>query len=421
MELDHLKTDAGWKIGTGAGSSLIRFWGRAYTEYVKDARTLEELQAGADAASKRVGIRCLAAELLTSEFAQSIALDKKIWLAGEIAKTSMLIALEPNLRKIVDEMDAVMHGIKDMMRWFVAPGAPFNLYQIQAEYPAIILRAPRVLATKRVAATDVIASLKSAGQRRAVAQLASLARVRNEYGGRVGSVELRGGALLCGVSGSGKTFCARAFASCSGWPFYEATVGGWTLQNSRAESSSWTLNCIRELLDVPIVIFIDEADKISVKGDRVDNWWKGVFTEIMQLLDRSMGEVVLTPTQRENLRNSWIILAGAFQDIYKMKRGPEMLFEEQNDVHITREDIENHSGLPTEFLNRVGQIIEIAPPGVADLEAAYRDLEAAVGITTTDKERRAAARDAVMSLQGFRGLESYAIEAARKALARENR
>ena len=421
MDLEHLKCDGGWKIGTGAGSSLIRFWGRAYLEYIKEARTIEELQAGADAASKRVGIRCLAAELLTSEFAGSITTEQKIWMAGEIAKASMLIALEPSLRTIVDGMDAVLRGICDMMRWFVAPGAPFNIYNFQAEHPAIVLRFHAKKTTKKVPPQEVMKSLKSAGQRNALAQLSSLAKIRNTWGGQIGGVVLRPGALLCGVSGSGKTFCARAFASCSGWPFYEATIGGWTLQNSRAESSAWTLNCIRELLDSPIVLFIDEADKISVKGDRVDNWWKGVFTEVMQLLDRSMGEVALTTAQRENLRNSWIILAGAFQDIYKLKRGPDMLFEEQNDIHITREDIENHSGLPTEFLNRVGQIIEVAPPGVADLEAAYRDLEAAVGISTTDKARRAAARDAVMSLQGFRGLESYAIDAARKALSQENR
>ena len=91
MELEHLKTDAGWKIGTGAGSSLIRFWGRAYTEYIKEARTIEELQAGADAASKRVGIRCLAAELLTTEFASSITTEQKIFLLQKKHESILLV------------------------------------------------------------------------------------------------------------------------------------------------------------------------------------------------------------------------------------------------------------------------------------------------------------------------------------------
>jgi len=163
-------------------------------------------------------------------------------------------------------------------------------------------------------------------------------------------------------------------------------------------------------------LFVDEADKISTKGDRVDNWWKGVFTELMQLLDRSMGELVLTSTQRENLRNSWILLAGAFQDIYKAKRGEDMLFEEQATASITREDIENHAGLPTEFLNRCGPLIEILPPGVEDLEKAMAEIEKAAGISGTDKERRQAARRSVLNLQGFRGLEAYALEAAKKHL-----
>ena len=419
MELEHLKSDAGWKIGTGPGSSLIRFWGRAYLEYIKEARTVEELQAGADAASKRVGIRCLAAELLTSEFAQSIALDKKIWLAGEIAKTSMLIALEPNLRKIVDEMDAVLHGIKDMMRWFVAPGAQFNLYQIQSDYPAIVLRFPTAQATEKVPAKDVIASLKSAGQRRAVAQLASLAKVRNEFGGNIGGIEIRAGALLVGASGCGKTYCARAFASVSGWPLHECTVGGWTLQNARGESNTWTLNCIRDLLSTRCVIFVDEVDKIRTTGSGVDNWWKGCQSELMQLLDRQMGELVLTPTQRENLRNSWIICAGAFQEIIKMKRGKDLLFDEQNEVELTREDLDAHSGLPTELISRFGEIINVTPPTTCNLEEAFLTLEQKIGVSASDKERKAAARDAVLSGKCFRSLEEYAIKIARASISQK--
>ena len=419
MDLEHLKCDGGWKIGVGAGSSMIRFYSRAYTEYLAGAITEEQLHASAEAAGKRIGIRCLAAELLATDFASALSLDKKIWIAGEIAKAGMLIALEPNVRKIVEGISAELPGLEDMMRWFIAPGVALNLYSMQADHPSIVLRFPTKRTTPKVSAAEVIASLKSAGQRNVLAQLSSLARVRNEWGGMVGGVEIKPSAMICGPSGSGKTYCARAFASCSGWPYYECTIGGWTLQNSRAESSAWTLNCIRELLDSPIVIFIDEADKISIRGDRVDNWWKGVFVEVMQLLDRSMGEIVLTSTQRENLRNSWIITAGAFQDIYKAKRGADLLFEEQAAVGITREDIEQHAGLPTEFLNRVGPIIEIAAPGVSDLEKAMFEIEKAAGMSGTEKERRAAARAAVLNLQGFRGLEAYALEAAKKHLAQK--
>ena len=186
MDLEHLKCDGGWKIGVGAGSSMIRFYSRAYTEYLAGAITEEQLHAAAEAAGKRIGIRCLAAELLATDFASALTLDKKIWIAGEIAKAGMLIALEPNVRKIVEGISAELPGLEDMMRWFVAPGAALNLYEMQATYPAILLRFPTKRTTPKIAAGEVIASLKSAGQRNALAQLSSLARVRNAWGGRVG-------------------------------------------------------------------------------------------------------------------------------------------------------------------------------------------------------------------------------------------
>ena len=137
--MEHLKVDNGWKIGSGAGTSMIRFFSRAYTEYLANAKTEEELYAAAEAAGKRIGIRCLAAELLVTDFASTLSLDKKLWLAGEIAKIGMVISLEPNVRKISEGIGEVLPGLEDMLRWFVAPGAALNLYSMQAEHPSIVL------------------------------------------------------------------------------------------------------------------------------------------------------------------------------------------------------------------------------------------------------------------------------------------
>lgn len=420
--LEYLKIDCAWKIGVGAGISLIRFWSRAYLEYTEHATTEEELHAGAEAASKRVGIRCLAAEILTSEFAKSIAVDKKLFLAGEIARAGMVLALEPQLRNIVDGMGAILPGIQDMMRWFVAPGVPFNLYQFQADYPAIVLRFSENKTTKKVPAKDIISSLKSKGQRHALAQLSSLAKIRHEFGDTIHNIPIRPGACLVGMSGSGKTFVARAFASASGWGFYECTVSGWCVQNAKSDSSSWTLTAIREMLTAPIVVFVDEFDKIKTVGNGSggsDNWYRGCQAELMQLLDRSMGDVPLSENQRENLRNSWIICAGAFQEIFRKKIGGDVLFDESLEVELTRADLEEDSGIPVELWNRVGEIISIRCPDKNELSRAYQEIEIALGIEASEKERTQAANEAVLSLQGFRGLEEYAIKCARAAISQK--
>ena len=194
------------------------------------------------------------------------------------------------------------------------------------------------------------------------------------------------------------------------------------MQNAKSDASSWSLNCIRDLLSTRIVIFLDELDKIKTVGTvgaSSDNWYRGCQTEIMQLLDRTMGEVSLTPTQRENLRHSWIICAGAFQDIYKRKIGGDVLLAEQLDVEVNRSDLEDGSGLPTELLNRVGEIVSIPSPSPEEVAEAFSEISKIVGFSPSEKERMAMAHEIVVSLQGFRGLEQYVIQCARRALSQK--
>src|SRR5690606_26905618 len=119
----------------------------------------------------------------------------------------------------------------------------------------------------------------------------------------------------------------------------------------------------------PIVCLIDECDKIRV-GPDTHNWWRSCLTELMLLLDRDLREIQLSKTEAKNLRRSWIVCAGAFQDIYKLKLGQDVLFPEQiASARIDRADLEEHSGLPTEFLNRLGTVITVAAPTPEELSA----------------------------------------------------
>ena len=138
----------------------------------------------------------------------------------------------------------------------------------------------------------------------------------------------------------------------------------------------------------------------------------------MQLLDRSLGDVPLTDTERENLQNSWIICAGAFQEIFKRKIGGEVLFDEALDITLTRADLEEYSGLPGEMLNRFSEVIPVKGPTRHELFLAYQGISEAINFETSDKERMQAADDAIKNLQGFRGLESYAISIARQAISK---
>ena len=424
--MEHLKCDNGWKIGVGPGVSLIRFFSRAYREYLADAKSEEQLHAAAESAGKRIGIRCLAAELLVTDFASKLTLDEKLSIADEIAKAGSLISVEPMLKKVVDGIAEALPGIEEMLRWFVAPGVPLNLYSMQAEFPSVQIVFPNSKPKdkkERIPASKIIESLKSEGQRAALAKLTTLAKIRHTFGDSINSIPLRPSGFLVGPSGSGKTWIARAFAAASSWEFVELTVSGWCVQNAKSESTSWSLSIIKTKLAAgPIVVFIDEICKIRTTGSSDNgNWYRGCQTEIMQLLDRSLGDVPLTETERENLRNSWIICAGAFQEIYKRKIGGEVLFDEALDVTLSRADLEEYSGLPGEMLNRFSEIITVKPPTRDELFLAYQSIETAINFPCSDKERQAAADYATKNLQGFRGLESYAIAIARKALSQEGR
>ncbi|MFZ4778333.1 MAG: AAA family ATPase [Terrimicrobiaceae bacterium] len=424
--MDYLKPDNGWKIGVGPGVSLIRFFSKVYLEYLADAKSEEQLHAAAEAAGKRIGIRCLAAELLSTDFASKLSLDEKISVADEIAKAGALISVEANLKRAVAKISEALPGLEEMLRWFVAPGIALNLYSMQADYPSVQIVFPNSKAKdkkEKIPASKIIESLKSAGQRAALEKLTTLAKIRHTFGDSINSIPLRPAGFLVGPSGSGKTWIARAFAAASSWEFVELTVSGWCVQNAKSESTAWSLSVIKgKLAAGPLVVFIDELCKIRTTGSADNgNWYRGCQTEIMQLLDRSLGDVPLTDTERENLKNSWIICAGAFQEIYKRKIGGEVLFDESLDVTLTRADLEEFSGLPGELLNRFSEIIPVQPPTRDELFLAYRAISEKINFETSDKERMEAADEAIKNLQGFRGLESYAIAIARKALSQEGR
>ena len=77
--------------------------------------------------------------------------------------------------------------------------------------------------------------------------------------------------------------------------------------------------------------------------------------------------------------------------------------------------------LPDELINRTGAFVHLAPPGMTDIRLAMIQVELAAGISIPEKEREAYADEIVSRMQGFRGLENYALRIAQEAFRMEQK
>jgi len=421
-DLSHIKAENGFRLSVAAGVTYVIMWSEFFSAALAGVSDASGLEQAIETANLKAGVRCLAAEVLLSGYCEHLTIKKKIFIAMAVADAGLAARDPESVAQHVGMLNYLRAGVGEMLRWVVAPMAEFNLYSFQCDYPSIHF--VPTAGGKPAAANPTpgfSGSCKSIGQRNALETLTQIASVRRQFEGAIAGVPIRASALLVGMSGAGKTFVANAFASAAGWPFYSTTAGGWVPNSAKAEP--WTLVEIqRRLSKSPLVIFVDEVDKIQTASQGADNYHRACQTEVMMLLDRHVPDIGMTATQADNLRESWILTAGAFQQIFKDKIGERIHFpEEVGNMRIEREDLEAHSGLPTELLNRVGPVIHVAPPTPMELAEAYEAIELATGQPETEKERMARARDAVVGLKGFRGLEEYAFFCGRKSLGRASR
>lgn len=371
-------------------------------------------------ANRKAGFRCCATEILITAYCDHLSEHQKNIAARHIAQCAQAIRDPLNAWKYAELADAIRGGLGTLIRFFFAAGT-FDIYSAQYETPSICL-IPReqqstVIRTPENA-SKIIGECKSKGQTNALATLAQIARVRHEFK-EVAGIPIRQSAMLVGMSGSGKTWVAKQFARASGWPMFSTTVSSWIPMGAKAEP--YTLAQIRSALVTPLVIFVDECDKIQTRSsDNNQNWYRGCMTELMLTIDRTP-DISLTASERANLDRSWIICAGAFQEIFRAKCGEIQFAEELENLEITRADLEEKSGLPTEFLNRAGLVIHVAPPTAKELANAYKTIEGAVGFAGNEKARVSAANQAAIELKGFRGLEEYALQCARSVIAKRPR
>jgi hypothetical protein len=136
----------------------------------------------------------------------------------------------------------------------------------------------------------------------------------------------------------------------------------------------------------------------------------------MQLVTGDVSDYPTTSSFRANFDKCWFIFAGAFQDLYRDQLGTATpTAQEIERLDITLDDVIAARILPDELINRTGAFVHLAPPSLEDMRSAMIRVELAAGISIDEKERECYADEIVTRMQGFRGLENYALRIAQRA------
>ena len=426
-ELRHLH-GSNLKLEISACIGYVHFWGITFDSVLREieAKCDADIRTAKEVADSRSGWRCATVEILLSAYCEKMSQIDRLNACQAICQAAIDVQNLSECQAAINTLNGLRANLGQHLLFYVAPGKAFNIYLAQTEYPSVsILKTDEIAPVgARASAKNILDECKSPGQRQVLKQITELAQARMAFSGEVAGIKILPVFTLVGMSGSGKTFLARQFARASNYAFFETTISGWAPANSKTEPEAWTLRRVQKILDrTPLVLLCDELDKISTRDGRDGgnlNWYASCQTELMGLLDR-VGEG-FTLTQKCHLERSWIICAGAFQNVFRKKIGESVSFaEELENIEITRADLEEHSGLPDELLNRILPIYNLPAPRPDDLLAVYAEIDAITGADIGDKARVAMANEAIAGMKGFRGLAEYAIISATASLKKKTR
>ena len=134
-------------------------------------------------------------------------------------------------------------------------------------------------------------------QAAAHARLTAMARAFFEGATIPCSVIPRLAPLLLGPTGSGKSSLLRRIAKENGATFIRTSVGEWSVIGAR--SGRPTIAGILEALAVaPVVLFVDELDKVALDGS---GWTRSVMGELFSILDRCVPHEVFGHLKKDLL------------------------------------------------------------------------------------------------------------------------
>ena len=228
-------------------------------------------------------------------------------------------------------------------------------------------------------------------------------------------VALRRNMLICGPSGSGKSWVCNRIAHFLNMQFVTVTLSSWHL---RGGSGSERPSCeiIFEAAERGAAcIVVDEVDKFRQTDTDNKNYFRSAVDELMGLMDGRVQIMTCSSKAARNLRKSIFIGCGAFQDLYRKKLG-EVSFAEEIEAMppLTIEDIRQSGWLSEELTNRFcTDLLEIRPPSVAETTEHMQRILAVIGTQMSAKAVNARAEEIVKSMQSIRGIEKFAMDCAR--------
>jgi len=227
--IKHLRCENGFKFTPAEALGYIHLWGKFFSSNVERADDMDALNSAIKFVNGESGIRCVAAEMLVTVYADPLTVKKRCFLARAIADCAMSVGKPQEVEDHLKMLDSFRPGLGEFMRFYIAPGIPFNIYAAQNDFPSVVML-PEAKQNEgqgalppAATASETLKKCRSQGQRTALAHLSQIACVRHQFGAEICGIPIRAAALLIGLSGSGKTFVAKAFAAASGWPVWEAT------------------------------------------------------------------------------------------------------------------------------------------------------------------------------------------------------
>lgn len=168
--------------------------------------------------------------------------------------------------------------------------------------------------------------------------------------------------LLTGESGSGKTYLVQKYAKKHGISFLEINGAQLTNEGISGNSLSKALVPLKTYGSHLNIVFIDEIDKLFVTGEDIMVGREGkigVQNELLKIMESSTTDVIgdYGKYQSVEVKNTLFMFAGAFNG-------------EQTNSYDRLRDF----GLRNEFLGRLGTLIHVPKPTLAQMrDALYQN------------------------------------------------
>lgn len=168
--------------------------------------------------------------------------------------------------------------------------------------------------------------------------------------------ELRPHFILTGESGSGKSFTIKTLCEMNELKFLEINAAQITREGTAGNSLSKALSPLIQMGDKPVVVFVDEFDKLFISGNSnsqiAHESTTAVQNEFLKVLEADSASVYNDYGKYANIpmKHTLFVFAGAFN----------------NEPDITIDRLRDF-GVKTEFLGRVGLVYNTKPLTLEDL------------------------------------------------------